>query len=187
MTILKTRLKLIFLLFFSTLLVILPNPYLIFGVTIIILLISLLKISLVKMKNRLIALFLITLMIIMFQLLFGFAPSLKLRLMQGLMISMRFLTLSLSVFLFTETTSVSDIVSTLSFLPQKLNLMITISFALIPVILKEMSAIRVAQQSRGLQLKGFRSVFPILIPLLGRTLGRAEHIAIVLQTRGFAD
>lgn len=187
MNIQRTRIKLFFLFLFSTLMIFLHNPYAILSITAIIISVILLKLKFFKIKNRLVALFFVSLLIIIFQLLFGLTTPLYLRLFQGFIASLRLLSLSLLVMLFTETTSVTEIVSAFSFLPPKLNLMITISFALIPAILKEISAIRVAQQSRGLQLKGFRSVFPILIPLLGRTLGRAEHIAIVLQTKGFAE
>lgn len=186
----KTRIKLLFLILFSTLMVFFRNLYAVFGITTIIVFVSMLKLNFLKLKNRLVPLFFVSLLIIIFQLLFGLDSSLYLRLFQGLTAALRLLSLSLLVFLFTETTSVTEIVAAFSFLPPKLNLMITISFSLIPVILKEISTIRIAQQSRGLQLKGrymFRSILPILIPLLGRTLARAEQIAIVLQTRGFKD
>jgi len=186
----RTQIKLLFLILFSTLMVFFRNPDAVFGITAIITLISLLKLNFLNVKNRLISLFFVSLLIIIFQLLFGLTTSLYLRLFQGLTAALRLLSLSLLVFLFTETTSVTEIVSAFSFLPPKLNLMITISFSLIPVILKEISTIRVAQQSRGLPLKGiymFRSIFPLLIPLLSRTLTRAEQIAIVLQTKGFKD
>lgn len=186
----KTRIKLLFLILFSTLMIFFRNLCVIFSITIIIILISILKLNFLRVKNRLIPLFFVALLIIIFQLLFGLDSSLYLRLFQGFTAALRLLSLSLLVFLFTETTSITEIVAVFSFLPPKLNLMITISFSLIPVILKEISIIRVAQQSRGLPLKGismFRSLFPILIPLLSRTLTRAEQIAIVLQTRGFKD
>jgi energy-coupling factor transporter transmembrane protein EcfT len=73
-------------------------------------------------------------------------------------------------------------------LPKKLCLMLTISFALIPAILRESSMIRMVQQTRGLDTKGVKVVSGILaliIPLLSRTLLRAEHIAMTLETRGY--
>jgi energy-coupling factor transport system permease protein len=139
-------------------------------------------------KARLKAMGAVALFVLIFQILFHTDISIQERIFVGIIMALRLITLSFLVFLFTETTSVSEIVASISFLPKKLCLMLTISFALLPCIITETQAIRIAQQSRGLQTKGlniFRSLFPIIIPLVHRTLARAEHIAVVLETRGF--
>ena len=130
----------------------------------------------------------VSLGIILFQLLFNWSIPIYFRLLAGALAALRIVTLSLMVFLFTETTSVSDIVAALSFLPKKVCLMLTISFALIPAILKESAVIRMVQQTRGLEskgLKGLTNLAAIIIPLVSRTLIRAEHIAMTLETRGY--
>ena len=100
------------------------------------------------------------------------------------------MTLSLLVFLFSQTTSPSSLMHSLSFLPTKFRLVFTISLSLIPILIREAGGIRRAQESRGLtpQWKHpFGSVIPLIVPLLHRTLTRAEHIAMVLQVRGLEE
>lgn len=89
-------------------------------------------------------------------------------------------TLSLLVFYYTATTSVSQIVKTFSFLPQSWQLMLTITLSLIPVIFAEAQKIKLIQISRGYRNK---NPLPLIIPLLHRTLSRAEQLALVIETR----
>jgi energy-coupling factor transporter transmembrane protein EcfT len=166
--------KLIALICISTFLVFVRNPFIIAVVcgAIIVACGAILRRG--KLFSRLMAIIGISLLVVVFN-------GIQSHWLAGAITALRLVSLSLLVFLFTETTSASEIVSALSFLPNQITLMLTISFSLIPAILQEISAIRMAQQTRG----SSRSIFPILIPLLNRTLIRAEHIAIVLQTRGF--
>lgn len=118
--------------------------------------------------------------VLLFQLLFNTTLTIEQRLYQGIFAGSRIIALSLLVFWFTETTSSSEIIRTLSFLPANFRLVLTISLSLIPVLLNEIGSIQRAQQSRGKS-----TILSILIPLLHRTLKRSEQIAIVLQTRGY--
>lgn len=183
-----TRLKLIALVAASTFLVFVKNPLALFILCILFITASGAKTRFGRAKSRLAAVVGISLFVVVFQVIFNSSISVQSRLLLGVITALRLISLSLLVFLFTETTSPSSIVAALSFLPRNVLLMLTISFSLIPVIFEELSNIRLVQESRGLSAKGInavRSVFPILIPLLNRTLTRAEHIAMVLETRGF--
>jgi energy-coupling factor transporter transmembrane protein EcfT len=140
------------------------------------------------MRERLISILTVCAFVLVFQFVFNSGVSLSGRLLLGFASGARILALSLLVFLFTETTSVSQIISALSFLPGSVQLMMSISFALIPAIMQETKTIRMAQQARGFRSGGFHvfgSLLPLLIPLLNRTLARAEHIGIVMQARGY--
>jgi energy-coupling factor transporter transmembrane protein EcfT len=184
----KTRLKFFGLFGISTAMILIRNPVLICLVSIVIFSFSFSVIQYSVFIKRLRPIIVIGLFIMVYQLVFLSSISIYQRLYDGLMQSVKLMSLSLLVFVFTETTSITKIVTALSFLPKKVCLLITISFALIPAIMREISDIRIAQQARGFAPRGFniiRSILPILIPLLNRTLMRAEHIAIVLETRGF--
>lgn len=176
-TVTQARLKLLALILFSTGLVFIRNIVLIGIACGAIIVVSGAKIRRGSYKSRLLAIVGVALLVVVFQ-------GIQNHLLLGIATAIRLISLSLLVLLFTETTSPSSIVAALSFLPKNISLMLTISFSLIPAILQEISAIRIAQQARGFSSKGIK-IFPVLIPLLNRTLSRAEHIAIVLQTRGF--
>lgn len=186
--VLAARLKMLALLVVSTLLIALRSRIaIILFCAVIIVAIGAIN-SLKKTKSRFLAIVGVSLFVIIFQVIFNSSVTLMERFIVGGITALRIISLSLLVFSFTETTSPSAIVSALSFLPSWLTLALTISFSLIPAIMKELSSIRLVQEARGFRPTGFnivRSIFPLLIPLLTRTLTRAEHIALVLETRGF--
>jgi biotin transport system permease protein len=175
------RLKILLLLLTTSMVIIFNSLFLIIGMFLAVLVYYVAIVRRNNYKERIFGLGFVALSIVGFQLFFHTALSLQERIVIGGVMALRLMTLSFMVFLFTETTSVSEIVSALSFLPRKLNLMLTISFALLPSIMREMHMIRIAQQARGVKT----NVLPIIIPLLHRTLSRAEHVAIVIETRGF--
>jgi energy-coupling factor transporter transmembrane protein EcfT len=184
----QTNCKLIALILLSTFLIFLRNTILIGLICGVIIILSSIKMNRGTVVSRMITLIGISSFVVLFQLIFNQSDVVFHRLLIGCLAALRLIALSLLVLLFTETTSASQIISSLSFLPEKVVLMLTISFSLIPTIFQEISAIRIAQQARGFSPRGInmlRSIFPILIPLLNRTLTRAEHIAIILQTKGF--
>ncbi|HUD19142.1 MAG TPA: energy-coupling factor transporter transmembrane component T [Patescibacteria group bacterium] len=183
-----TQAKLVFLLVASTVIMYLRSPLSIVIFCISIGILSAFTKSRASRRSRYTSIAVVAVFILFFQLLFNQSVPVVQRMLIGIIASLRVISLSFMVFLFTETTSVFDIVSALSFLPKKLCLMLTISFALIPAILRESSMIRMVQQTRGLDTKGVKVVSGILaliIPLLSRTLLRAEHIAMTLETRGY--
>ncbi len=183
-----TRGKLLLLLAASTAIMYLHSPLMIIIFAFLVGVLSTLTKSRGSRRSRYISIAVVTLFIMIFQLLFNGSLPLAARIVTGFIASLRIISLSLMVFLFTETTSVSDIVQALSFLPKTICLMLTISFALIPAILRESAMIRMAQQTRGLETGGFKRVssfLALIVPLLSRTLLRAEHIAMTLETRGY--
>ncbi len=185
-----TRFKLVALLLVSTIFVLVRSLPVIAVASGAIMVLTLVQTGRFHTKTRLLTIIGITCFVLLFQLLFHTGVSIQERLIEGAMASLRIISLSLLVFLFSETTSLSSLASSISFMPRDVRLMITISLALLPAILYEFSIIRMVQETRGYQPRAinvFRSFFPVIIPLLNRTLSRAEHIAIVLQTRGFEE
>lgn len=141
-----------------------------------------------KLLDRIKPLLFIGLMVILFQVLFNSSVDLTRRLLIGFITAEKIIILSMIVFLYTLTTSLTDIIDSFSFLPKKLSLMLTITLGLIPQIYEESKKIKLVQQTRGYSFGSFniyRSIIPIIIPLIHRTLKRAEQLSIVLTTRGY--
>ena len=106
----------------------------------------------------------------------------------GIIISLRLLILFLSVFTFMSTTSSKQLFETFDFLPYNLALMLALAFRLLPLIKNEIAMIMNAQKSRGLNfwsLNIFKTYFPILVPLFGKTLEGSNHLALAMESRGF--
>lgn len=184
-----TRLKFMFLIVSTTAMILLHNLWLLLGFCIGLLILSLFLSPKANVRGRLFSVGIVSLLVVLFQVIFNFTIPLPERFLIGLMTASRLIALSMIVLLFTETTSVSAIVDAFSFLPRKFCLMMTISFALLPTLMREVQMIQLMQQVRGLRANNFnpfRTFLPIIIPLLHRTLTRAEHIAITLETKGFA-
>ena len=183
-----TRLKLFLLLCSSTILIYIHSIIVTVSVFLILSIASLCTKSVSKAIKRFASICLVASFVILFQLVFNSSVPLLYRLTIGILAALRIISLSLLVFIFAETTSVSDIARAFSFLPKQLSLLLTISLALIPAILLESQSIRLAQQARGYSMKTWnivRGFIPLVIPLLSRTLARAEHIAITLESRGY--
>jgi len=176
------QLKLIGLILISSALILINNLYFLSGFLLILLLIITLKANLSPLNNRLLPLLLTVFMIIIFQLVFNSSQTYSVRLLQGLTAALKILSLSLLVFLYTSTTSLTQISQTFSFLPKTFNFMLTITFSLIPVIFQEAKTIILLQKCRG-----YHSLnpLPIIIPLLHRTLRRSEQIALTMSSRGY--
>lgn len=165
--------KLIFLLILSFLVILQKNIY--FLAVFLTLLLILLSFHARRRElfSRLKPLFLISALVILFQLR---------HLDTAFLAALRIMTLSLLVFYYTTTTSVSRIIASFAFLPHSWQLMLTITLSLIPVIFSEAKKISLIQKSRGYQNK---NPLPVIIPLLHRTLNRAEQIGLVIETRGY--
>jgi energy-coupling factor transporter transmembrane protein EcfT len=132
----------------------------------------------------------IALCIVLFNVLVNFQEYYAVRFAQGITAAGKIIILSLLVFAFTSTTSLREIINIFAFLPKKLQLSLTITLNIIPAIIDEIQKIKIAQKSRGLNsysLNPKKSIFPIIIPLLHRALERAEHLAILLHSRGFSQ
>lgn len=175
-------LKLIALILTSSGLIFINNLYILSACLLIILLILTLKTNLSSLANRLLPLFFTIVLLILFQLFFNSSQLYSVRLLQGLTAALKILSLSLLVFLYTATTSLTQISRAFNFLPKTFNFMLTITFSLIPVIFQEAKTINLLQKCRG-----YHSLnpLPIIIPLLHRTLKRSEQIALTMASRGY--
>ncbi len=173
---------------FSFAVILIRNIYLTSLLSLLITLIAILLKTPRNLLNRIKPLLVISLMVIVFQLLFNYSEPFANRLITGLLTAEKIYLLSLTVFIFTALVSLSKLIEMLSFLPQQVRLMLTITFSLIPVITSEADRISLVQSSRGHNFRNiniFRSFLPIVIPLLHRSLRRAEQISTVLITRGY--
>ena len=149
---------------------------------------SLVSLSRQKLKERLYPLIIIGVLVILFQIFFNRAIPLEQRVIHGILASGRIITLSMMVFLFTTVTSASEIAGIFSFLPGRYQLMITVCFSFLPVIIDETRKIVTVQAARGQSFKSFnvyRSIIPVVVPLLHRTLQRAQKMVEVMAARGY--
>lgn len=176
------QLKLIALIFISSALILINNLYFLFVCLLILLLATILKANLSNLKNRLLPLLFTVILLIIFQLIFNSGQTYSARLLQGFTSALKILSLSLLVFLYTSTTSITQISQALNFFPKTFNFMLTITFSLIPVIFQEAKTIILLQKCRGYH--SFNPL-PIIIPLLHRTLKRSEQIALTMASRGY--
>lgn len=180
---------LIALLIIDSLIMLTGNPVLLFFIFISVLTLGLWR------KNPLArkiysSLFMIGISIIFIQLVFNTSIDISQRFNQGIVAVLKILSLSLMTFIFVTSNSISTIIEILSFLPKKFQLMLTITFSIIPVIISETQKIITIQKCHGykiMRLNIFLSFIPIIIPLLHRSLRRTEQIAIILLTRGYKD
>lgn len=143
-----------------------------------------------SLKNRLFALSYVAGLIVIFNLLFGSLAHILDRLAYAVWVSLRIVTLSLSVLVFTETTSMSKLIKLFSVLPPTFRLALSILFGTIPSIISEWQTIRIVQKCRAAQRhiwnlkKGF---IPVAIPLFHRTMQRGEQLTFTVATRGFDE
>ena len=176
------RLKLIALILISSALISINNLFWLFACLLILLLANIFNSALSQLKNRLTPLLLTVVLLIIFQLLFNSSQTYSVRWLQSLTAAIKILSLSLLVFLYTATTSITQISQAFNFLPKTFNFMLTITFSLIPVIFQEAKTIILLQKCRG--YKNLNPL-PIIIPLLHRTLKRSEQIALTMTSRGY--
>lgn len=96
--------------------------------------------------------------------------------------------LSQIIFLFARRTSLRRLLQSLSFIPSKLRLLLTITFSFIPVLLEEQEKISLVQKSRGLGntfLSRLVSPLAIFVPLIHRVIQRSQSIATSIVARGY--
>ncbi len=106
----------------------------------------------------------------------------------GFKISLRLLTLLIMVFAFISTTPPKQLLESFSFLPRDMALMLMIAFRLLPVVEDGIVKIVNAQKARGLNFKSlnlFKTYFPVLVPLFGKTLEGSYRLALAMEARGF--
>ena len=179
-----TIFKIISLIFFSSVIFYIKNEIIL--TVLFILLLIILRIVPTKrpILERLKLLIPIGLLIFLFQIVFNQSLTLPERFLFGYLVFLRIVLVSLLVLLFTSLTSPKEIVSAFSFLPQQFQLLLMITFYLIPLIFDEWEKILLVQKSRGL---GKGNFIPVLIPLLHRIFQRAETLALTVVSRGYEE
>src|SRR5690625_1112743 len=120
---------------------------------------------------------------------------------QGLVISLRFMLLILMTSLLTLTTTpieITDAIESLlhplkrlKFPVHELALMMSISLRFIPTLMQETDKISKAQASRGVDFRTGslnerdRAIIPLLVPLFVSAFKRAEDLAMAMEARGY--
>lgn len=120
---------------------------------------------------------------------------------QGLIISLRFMLLVLMTSLLTLTTTpieITDAIENLlhplkkyKFPVHELALMMSISLRFIPTLMQETDKISKAQASRGVDFRTgpikerIKAIIPLLVPLFVSAFKRAEELAMAMEARGY--
>lgn len=120
---------------------------------------------------------------------------------QGLVISLRFLLLVLMTSLLTLTTTPIEITDAIEdllhplkkvkFPVHELALMMSISLRFIPTLMQETDKISKAQASRGVDFRTgpfkerIKAIIPLLVPLFVSAFKRAEELAMAMEARGY--
>lgn len=114
---------------------------------------------------------------------FGYTPE---GLMLGLYSVVRIFALTSIVFLLINTTRLSLIARSLSFLPFHIGFILTVAVSMIESLQKEAVQITTAQRARGHRAgwNPIRTYLPVLLPLFARSITRAEKLAVAVQSRG---
>lgn len=188
--VLLTRISIVILFFLSTVILFVRQTEILFIFSLTIMSVGLYLDRRHKLEDRIRPLFLVSALIILFQVIFNNALSIPSRLNQGLIASFKIFSLSMLVFILTTITSIKQIIDALSFIPRNIRLMIIITFSMIPAIFEESRKIMTVQNARGHNTKSInviKSFIPFIIPLLHRTLKRAEHLSLSLESRGYRN
>ncbi len=141
-----------------------------------------------KFKKRMRFLGILFVLILVARIIFLQNFSLEERITQSLILSSRMFSITLIMLIFTAKVSLKEILIAFHFLPKVFRQMLTITFSFLPAIEKEVENVYSAQKSRGYKfsyLRFYKSVFPLLVPLIHRTLKKAEQIAMVMESRGY--
>ena len=105
----------------------------------------------------------------------------------GLLNSLILINLLSSAFLFISTTKVGPLIGALSWfrVPPSLSFAIALSLSFIPLLQDDLHKARIAQAARGGSLKKPVSVLPMVIPFFHGIFSRAKTLSISLDARGF--
>jgi energy-coupling factor transport system permease protein len=87
------------------------------------------------------------------------------------------------------TTQPSDMFAALGRLhvPYLLNLMLSMTLQLVPILQREVATVLAAQRSRGMRSRGFGSVIPAFVPVFAGAFERARQLSISLESRAFGS
>ena len=124
--------------------------------------------------------------ILILQIVFNQRQSLFYGFLSTYIIWVRLVTISLVIFYFMAITSPLEIILAFWFFPQKIKLLLTMTFYFIPIIFQESEQIILIQKSRGLK-NFFWNITPLIIPLLHRVFIRAELLALTIISRSYQE
>jgi len=87
------------------------------------------------------------------------------------------------------TTHASDLFAALARLrvPYVVNLMLSMTLQLIPILQREFEIVLSAQRSRGMRSTGFRAVIPSFVPVFAGAFERVQQLSIGLESRAFGS
>ena len=107
---------------------------------------------------------------------------------EGALYSVRFMTLLALASLFIHTTGTRRMADAFGFLPASVSEVLVLALALLPGMEALTGSIINAQKARGHSFRSpniFRTYFPILVPLFGKTLERSGRMALAMEARGY--
>jgi energy-coupling factor transport system permease protein len=87
------------------------------------------------------------------------------------------------------TTHPSDLFAALARLrvPYLVNLMLSMTLQLVPILEREVAIVLAAQRSRAMRGNGFAAILPSFIPVFVGAFERVQRLAIALESRGFGS
>ncbi len=132
---------------------------------------------------RLRPLLIVGILVILFQLFFNRTVPISDRLLLGYVAAIRLLIISLLVLIYTTITSFSDLILLFDFFPRSVQLLLAMTFYLIPSILREAEEIQMVQKARGMR----NNPVAVTIPLLHRVFARAETLSYSIISRGYEE
>ncbi len=107
----------------------------------------------------------------------------------GITISIRLLSLLTSASVFVMSTRPTELVARLGkWLPFDVGFAFMNAMTSVPSLQRDLSKIVNSQVSRGMRFKGIRgtkSYFPVIVPLISKALEGARYLAFSLESRGF--
>jgi len=108
----------------------------------------------------------------------------------GFLFAVRLCILVALVFIFVETTPASKLAEAFNFLPKDISQVLVLAMALIPSVTDLAEKVINAQKSRAMSFRTpniFRTYFPVLVPIFGKMLYRAEHMSLAMEARGYGS
>jgi energy-coupling factor transporter transmembrane protein EcfT len=180
--------KILGLLLFNYLIFLIENPFLLTGILLLFILMSLP--TQYPFMKRLKNILPVALMIIVFQILFNSSVPIQMRVFLGYIAATRLIAISLSVLLFLTITSVTELLQVFNFLPKNVLLLILMTCYFIPGVLTEGEKIKAVQKSRGMNINNvniINNLASIIVPLLHRVFQRAETLSLTILSRGYEE
>ncbi|MEW6229922.1 MAG: energy-coupling factor transporter transmembrane component T, partial [Bacillota bacterium] len=107
----------------------------------------------------------------------------------GLVLSLRILSVASFSMLFIMTTHPGDLFATLRRIgiPHELSFMATTTLQLIPILQREFAIVLSAQKSRAMKASGFAALLPSIVPVFAGAIERVQQLAMTLEARAFGS